>query len=102
MDRHAKKELKKHVRGIRPIERAVEARAAEGDEQAQAVLGYCSAVRSAITDDGRPPLDSSGLDLHERLTAVSESLAKVEEKRDCPLNRLNTEKARKARGSRRS
>lgn len=81
MDRHAKKELKKHVRHIRPIERQVEAQAAQGDEQAQAVMGYCSAVRSAITDDGRPPLDCSGLDLHERLTAVSASLAKVEEKR---------------------
>ena len=81
MDRHAKKELKKHVRDIRPIERQVEARAAAGDEQAQAVVGYCSAVRSAITDDGRPPLDASGLQLHERLTVVSASLATVEEKR---------------------
>lgn len=81
MDRHAKKELKKRVRDIRPIERQVEAKAAQGNEQAQAVMGYCSAVRSAITDDGRAPLDCSGLDLHERLTAVSASLAKVEEKR---------------------
>lgn len=81
MDRHAKKELKKHVRGIRPIERQVGAAAARGDEQAQVVMGYCSAVRSAITDDGRPPLDCSGLDLHERLTAVAASLANVEEKR---------------------
>ena len=80
MDRHAKKELKKHVRDIRPIERQVEARAAAGDGQAQAVMGYCSAVRSAITDDGRPPLAPSGLKLHERLTAVSASLAGVEEK----------------------
>src|SRR4029079_4291236 len=53
MDRHAKKELKKRGRGVRPIERRVEAKAAAGDEQAQAVLGYCSAVRSAVTDDGR-------------------------------------------------
>lgn len=64
--------------GIRPIERQAEARAAAGDERAQAVMGYCSAVRSAITDDGRPPLDASGLKLHERLTAVSASLAEVE------------------------
>jgi hypothetical protein len=80
MDRHAKKELKKHVRDIRPIERRVEARAAAGDEPARAVMGYCSAVRSAITDDGRPPLDASGLKLHERLTAVSASLAGVQAK----------------------
>ncbi len=85
-DRHAKKELKKRVRDIRPIERQVEPRAAAGDEQAQAVLGYCSAVRSAITDDGRPPLESSGLKLHQRLSAVSTSLANVEEKGGYPEN----------------
>jgi len=77
MDRHAKKELKKHVRGVRPIERRAEAKAAAGDDQAQAVVGYCSAVRSAITDDGRPPLDASGLKLHGRLTAVAASLDTV-------------------------
>jgi hypothetical protein len=42
-DRHAKKELKKRVRGIRPIERQVESRT---DQEAQAIRGYCSAVRS--------------------------------------------------------
>src|SRR4051812_37830729 len=53
-DRHAKKELKKRVRGIRAIERKVEN---AQDEQAEVVRGYCAAVRSALTDDGRPPLD---------------------------------------------
>jgi hypothetical protein len=86
MDRHAKKELKKQVRDVRPIERAVEARAAAGDAQAAAVLGYCSAVRSAVTDDGRPPLEASGLKLHERLAAVAASLASVEQKGACPRN----------------
>jgi hypothetical protein len=51
-DRHAKKELKKRVRGIRPIERKVEG----GDDAEAAVIrGYCAAVRSSLTDDGRPP-----------------------------------------------
>jgi hypothetical protein len=50
-DRHAKKELKKRVRGVRPIERELEGRE---DAQAEALRGYCLAVRSAITDDGRP------------------------------------------------
>jgi len=77
-DRHAKKELKKQVRGIRPIEREVEART---DPEAAAIVGYCSAVRSAITDDGRPPLDASGLKLHDRLTKVAGSLAKVASKK---------------------
>ena len=51
-DRHAKKELKKHLRGVRPIERAVEHRT---DPEADAVRGYCLAVRSALTDDEKPP-----------------------------------------------
>jgi len=77
-DRHAKKELKKRVRGIRPIERQVETRK---DPEAEAVRGYCSAVRSAITDDGRPPLQASGLKLRGRLSAVTASLKRVQEKR---------------------
>jgi hypothetical protein len=49
-DRHAKKELKKTVRGVRPIERKVEDRT---DEEARVVQGYCAAIRGALTDDGR-------------------------------------------------
>ena len=59
-DRHAKVQLKKKVRGIRPIERKVEGRE---DAEAEAIRGYCAAVRSALTDDGRPPLEASGLKL---------------------------------------
>jgi hypothetical protein len=73
-DRHAKKVLKRKVRKIRPIERAVEGRA---DSAAEVIRGYCGAVRSALTDDGRPPLAASGLKLHGRLTAISGSLARV-------------------------
>jgi hypothetical protein len=77
-DKHAKKELKKHLRGVRPIERAVEKR---GDEEAEAIRGYCLAVRSALTDDGRPPLAAPGLKLYERITAIAASLTRVSEKR---------------------
>src|SRR3954469_22018773 len=76
-DRHAKKELKKAVRGVRPIERKVEGR---DDEAARIVLGYCAAVRSALTDDGRPPLEATGLRLHDRLEAIEASLGRIEEK----------------------
>ena len=76
-DRHAKKELKKRIRGVRPIERAVEDR---DDAEARAVRGYCAAVRSAITDDGPPPLAASGLRLEGRLKAVAASLDRVAEK----------------------
>ena len=74
-DRHAKKELKKRVRGVRPIERALER---QSDPQAQAARGYCLAVRSALTDDGRPPLAASGLQLRDRLEAIATSLERVE------------------------
>jgi hypothetical protein len=82
-DRHAKKELKKRVRGVRPIERAMEGR---DDVQAQVVRGYCAAVRSALTDDRRPPLKPSGLELQRRLTAIEESLAQAEKGGPAPRN----------------
>ncbi|WP_407572927.1 hypothetical protein [Deinococcus altitudinis] len=52
-DRHAKVLLKKNLRGIRKIERRLEAR---NDQHAGVLTAYCLAVRSALTDDGRPPL----------------------------------------------
>lgn len=79
-DRHAKTELKKHVRGVRPIERELEGRE-DTDEEAQAIRGYCLAVRSAITDDGRPPLSAPGLKLHERIGAIHSSIRRGGEKR---------------------
>lgn len=76
-DRHAKVRLKKEVRGVRPIERALEGRE---DDEAAAIRGYCLAVRAAVTDDGRPPLCASGLKLHARLAAIHASLGRVAEK----------------------
>jgi len=77
-DRHAKKELKKRVRGVRPIERSLEG---QHDEAAQVARSYCLAVRSALTDDGRPPLAASGLKLKSRLQAIADSLERVEHAR---------------------
>ena len=82
-DRHAKKELKKRVRGVRPIERKVQGR---DDPEARVIRAYCAAVRSALTDDGRPPLAASGLVLKGRLEAVAQSLDRVEEKRGSRRN----------------
>jgi hypothetical protein len=76
-DRHAKVALKAQVRGVRPIERALEGR---DDREAEAARGYCAAVRGAITDDGRPPLAASGLKLRARLEALADSLDRVAEK----------------------
>jgi hypothetical protein len=47
-DRHAKKELKKRVRGIRPLERAMEGREDEEAEIMQGFVRRCE-VRSAMT-----------------------------------------------------
>jgi hypothetical protein len=80
-DRHAKKVLKTHVRGVRPLERAAEGRT---DPEAAVIRGYCSAVRSALTDDGRPPLAAAGLQLHDRLNAIAQSLERVEKRGPCP------------------
>jgi hypothetical protein len=77
-DRHAKVVLKKRVRGVRPIERALEAR---HDEEAAVARRYCLAVRSALTDDGRPPLAAAGLRLRDRLEAVAVSLERAERAR---------------------
>jgi hypothetical protein len=82
-DRHAEKELKRRARGVRPIERKVEGR---DDPEAVAIRGYCAAVRSALTDDGRPPVSAPGLVLKGRLEAVVESLDRVEEERGCRAN----------------
>lgn len=81
-DRHAKKELKKRVRGVRQIERTV---GKESDKDRNEVVeGYCQAVRAALTDDGRPPLDASGLTLQKRICAVADSLERVAQKGDSP------------------
>ena len=44
-DRHAKTLLKKHLRGVRPIERALEEHPTPENE---AIRDYCLAVRSAL------------------------------------------------------
>jgi hypothetical protein len=85
-DRHAKTVLKKQVRGVRPIERAVQGM---DDPQAAVVQGYCAAVRSAITDDGQAPLAASGLKLKGRLEKVADSLERVAEKGG-PCRRLRS------------
>lgn len=80
-DRHAKTLLKKQLRGVRPIERALEEQPTSEND---AIRGYCLAVRASLTDDGRSPLEASGLRLHDRITQISNSIARVQEKKDCP------------------
>ncbi len=80
-DQHAKTLLKKQPRGVRPIERALEEHPTPEND---AIRDYCLAVRAALTDDGRSPLEASGLRLDDRLTQVNDSIARVQGKKDCP------------------
>lgn len=75
-DRHAKTELKQHVRDIRAIERSV---AMREDPEAAVIRGYGLAVRSALADNGKPPLHLPGLALHDRLWAIQTSLDRVQQ-----------------------
>ncbi len=79
-DRHAKTQLKKYLRGVRPLERAWEEYQTPENE---AIGGYCLAVRASLTDDSRSPLQPSGLRLYDRITQVSDSMARVQEKKGC-------------------
>ena len=67
------------MRGVRAIERSV---AISDDPVSKTVQGYCLAVRSALTDDGCPPLEASGLKLRSRLTLIEQSLERVAQKGD--------------------
>ena len=80
-DRHAKQVRKKPVRGVRPLARAVEGRT---DPEAEVIRGDCSAVRSALTDDGRPPWAAAGLQLPDRLNASAQSRERREKRGPCP------------------
>ena len=83
-DRHAKKELKKRVRGVRKLERTLSKQPDDGMNEV--VEGYCQAVRAALSDDGRPPLDAAGLSLEKRLAAIEQSLERIAQKGDCQSN----------------
>ena len=73
-DRHAQKELRKRVRGVRTIERQVEERT---DPEAAITREYCAAVRGALSDTGQPPLEAGGLQLQQRLSLIEASLNRV-------------------------
>jgi len=66
------------VRDIRKLERETSKGADDGIQEV--VEGYCHAVRAALTDDGYPPLDASGLTLQQRLRAIDHSLERVDKK----------------------
>jgi hypothetical protein len=109
-DSHAKVKMRKHVRGLRAIERAVLAeRVAETPDAVTAaatvldpaataapatettgevVLAYCAAVRGILNDNHGGPLQPPGERMAEALTEVRQSLQRnLEAKKGGPQRR---------------
>ncbi|WP_077718388.1 hypothetical protein [Novibacillus thermophilus] len=57
-DRKLKTSVKKSLRGIRQIERQV---AEQESLEAEVDQDYAAAIRSVLLEDGKPPLDLSGV-----------------------------------------
>ncbi len=68
------------MRGVRAIERSV---TDVDNPVTEVVQGYCQAVREALTADGCPPLDASGLQLQHRLGMIEHSLNRLVQKGSC-------------------
>ena len=71
MDRALKVDLRKKVRGIKPVEKNS---ILNTDKKSQLILRYCSAIRFALQDDGCYPLEPGGLRLYRRLKTIKQSL----------------------------
>ena len=86
-DRKMKKEIKQKVRGVRAVERALEGEegVTYGQEDRQVVGEYCLAIRTIITEDGQYPLESPGVSLYEKLSAIRESIERCVQRRSHPL-----------------
>src|SRR5438270_9394830 len=64
-----------------PIERALEEYPTPEND---AIRDYCLAVRASLTDDGRSPLEASGLHLYDRITQVATRLPGYRKKKIVP------------------
>jgi hypothetical protein len=89
-DSHAKVQMRKKVRGLRSIEKAVleERRPATDAPQdppaepdpepaSEVVLDYCSAIRGILNDDQGGPMHPPGLRMAEALDEVKQSLGRI-------------------------
>ena len=56
-----------------------------GQEDRQVVGEYCLAIRTIITEDGQYPLESPGVSLYEKLSAIRESIERCVQRRSHPL-----------------
>ena len=73
MDRALKVDLKKKVRGIKPVEQKATSKKEE-DKQSMLIYNYCQTIRFALQDDGCYPLTPGGLKLYTRLKTIKQSI----------------------------
>jgi hypothetical protein len=82
-DRHLKKELKKHVRGMKDVE---DSAVSMGDvAEARVAADYCQAIRVVMRNDGKYPLDPAGLELYTKLGKIASSLERAVAARESKL-----------------
>jgi hypothetical protein len=74
LDRKLKTGIKKTLRGIREVERKIEAQ--QPSEEIEVAKGYIAAVRSVLLEDGNPPLDLPGMRIYQNAKAIQASLEK--------------------------
>lgn len=97
-DRAMKTDMKVELRGIKPIEERV---AQKSDQDSQVVKEYATALRAVLLEDGRPPFDSPGVKIYERLEEISQSLERCLAKRgpqnlnDCSESQPGTDSTKK-------
>lgn len=72
-DRKLKTNIKKKLRGIRPIEKKA---IKEETVESETTLAYAAAIRSVLLEDGCPPLELPGVKVYEQTKLIQESLEK--------------------------
>ncbi len=73
MDRNLKKEIRKRIRGIKPIEVSAEKR---GDEMAGEVTDWCLVLRSLLVQPRSYFFNFGGLEVYEHLKALDEAVGR--------------------------
>ncbi|AIQ61761.1 transposase [Paenibacillus stellifer] len=84
LDRKLKTGIKKNLRGIRELEKQVQA---DPSEEATLAKDYLAAVRSVLLEDGNPPLDLPGVRVFEEAEAIRNSLKRSAKKGGSPTAR---------------
>ena len=70
-----KKELKKKIRQIRPIE--IAAQQSDKTPESQIILDYCLAIRTVMGTKGKYPLEFPGVELYKKLIQIVDSLDRL-------------------------